>query len=88
EVDPGRKDQLKDIATEELCHLVIVVSNIVMLNKCAKGQLGQGIQDQAALYRANKGNGNATHITTLMYGAGAPSTTTARVPITAGNKHN
>ncbi len=37
EEDSGRKDLLLDIATEELSHLEIIGSIIVMLNKGAKG---------------------------------------------------
>lgn len=35
--DPGRKDMLMDIATEELSHLEIIGSLVGMLNKGAKG---------------------------------------------------
>jgi Mn-containing catalase len=38
EEDPGRKDLLMDIATEELSHLEIVGSIIVMLNKARRGE--------------------------------------------------
>ncbi len=37
ECDPGRKDLLMDIATEELSHLEIIGSIVGMLNKGAKG---------------------------------------------------
>jgi len=39
EDDPGRKDLLFDIATEELSHLEIIGSIVAMLNKGAKGNL-------------------------------------------------
>src|SRR4051794_16447208 len=39
EEDPGRKDMLLDIATEELSHLEVIGSIIAMLNKGAKAQL-------------------------------------------------
>ncbi len=71
EEDPGRKDLLMDIATEELSHLEIVGSIIVMLNKGAKGQLAEGVQEEGELYRAINGAGNDSHITSLLYGAGA-----------------
>ncbi|RMV98034.1 manganese catalase family protein [Pseudomonas caricapapayae] len=83
EEDPGRKDLLMDIATEELSHLEIVGSIIVMLNKGAKGQLAEGIEKEGELYRAINGNGNDSHITSLLYGAGAPLTNSAGVPFTA-----
>ena len=39
EDDPGRKDMLMDIATEELSHLEVIGSIVAMLNKGAKAQL-------------------------------------------------
>ncbi|WP_226489008.1 manganese catalase family protein [Pseudomonas sp. B20] len=83
EEDPGRKDLLMDIATEELSHLEIVGSIIVMLNKGAKGQLAEGIEEEGELYRSINGNGNDSHITSLLYGSGAPLTNSAGVPFTA-----
>lgn len=83
EDDPGRKDLLMDIATEELSHLEIVGSIIVMLNKGAKGQLAEGVQEEGELYRAINGAGNDSHITSLLYGAGAPLVNSAGVPWTA-----
>ncbi|RMU74479.1 putative Mn-containing catalase [Pseudomonas savastanoi pv. glycinea] len=74
---------LMDIATEELSHLEIVGSIIVMLNKGAKGQLAEGIEEEGELYRSINGNGNDSHITSLLYGAGAPLTNSAGVPFTA-----
>lgn len=38
--DPGRKDMLMDIATEELSHLEIIGTLVGMLNKGAKGHGG------------------------------------------------
>jgi len=83
EEDPGRKDLLLDIATEELSHLEVVGSIIVMLNKGAKGQLAEGVQEEGELYRALNGAGNDSHITSLLYGAGAPLVNSAGVPWTA-----
>lgn len=83
EDDPGRKDLLMDIATEELSHLEIVGSIIVMLNKGAKGQLAEGIEEEGELYRSLNGAGNDSHITSLLYGAGAPLVNSAGVPWTA-----
>ncbi|SDU88244.1 Mn-containing catalase [Pseudomonas mucidolens] len=83
EEDPGRKDLLMDIATEELSHLEIVGSIIVMLNRGAKGQLTEGVQEEGELYRAINGAGNDSHITSLLYGAGAPLVNSAGVPWTA-----
>jgi Mn-containing catalase len=83
EEDPGRKDLLMDIATEELSHLEIIGSIICMLNRGGKGQLAEGVQEEGELYRAINGAGNDSHITALLYGCGAPLTNSAGVPWTA-----
>ncbi|WP_447758013.1 manganese catalase family protein [Pseudomonas moraviensis] len=83
EEDPGRKDLLMDIATEELSHLEIIGSIIVMLNKGAKGRMAEGVEREGELYRSLNGNGNDSHITSLLYGAGSPLTNSAGVPWTA-----
>ncbi|TWI55056.1 Mn-containing catalase [Pseudomonas duriflava] len=83
EDDAGRKDMLMDIATEELSHLEIIGSIIGMLNKGAKGQMAEGVEEEAAMYRALTGSGNDSHITQLLYGGGAPLTNSAGVPWTA-----
>ncbi len=83
EDDPGRKDLLMDIATEELSHLEVVGSIIVMLNKGAKGRMAEGVEEEGELYRALNGAGNDSHITSLLYGAGSPLTNSAGVPWTA-----
>jgi len=83
EDDPGRKDLLMDIATEELSHLEIIGSIIVMLNKGAKGRMAEGVEQEGELYRSLNGAGNDSHITSLLYGAGSPLTNSAGVPWTA-----
>ena len=83
ETDPGRKDLLIDIATEELSHLEVIGSIICMLNRGAKGQLAEGVQQEGELYRAINGAGNDSHITSLLYGGGAPLVNSAGVPWTA-----
>ncbi|MBC3949318.1 manganese catalase family protein [Pseudomonas folii] len=83
EEDPGRKDLLMDIATEELSHLEIIGSIICMLNRGGKGQLAEGVQEEGELYRAINGAGNDSHITSLLYGGGAPLTNSAGVPWTS-----
>jgi Mn-containing catalase len=83
EEDPGRKDLLMDIATEELSHLEIIGSIICLLNRGAKGQLAEGVQEEGELYRAINGAGNDSHITSLLYGGGAPLVNSAGVPWTA-----
>ncbi|WP_420225509.1 manganese catalase family protein [Pigmentiphaga litoralis] len=70
EDDPGRKDMLMDIATEELSHLEVIGNLIAMLNKGAKGKLAEGIDKEADLYRSLQGAGNDSHVTQVLYGGG------------------
>lgn len=70
EDDPGRKDMLLDIATEELSHLEIIGSLVAMLNKGSKGKLAEGVDKEAELYRALHGAGNDSHVTQVLYGGG------------------
>ncbi|MEM5436530.1 manganese catalase family protein [Paraburkholderia diazotrophica] len=83
EEDPGRKDMLYDIATEELSHLEIIGSMVAMLNRGARGELAEAVDEQAELYRKLNGAGNDSHLTQLLYGAGTPLTNSAGVPWTA-----
>lgn len=82
EDDAGRKDLLLDIATEELSHLEIIGTIIGMLNKGAKGQLAEGVEKEAELYRSLTGGGNDSHITSLLYGGGPALVNSAGVPWT------
>lgn len=77
EDDAGRKDLLMDIVIEELSHLEIVGSIIVLLNKGAKGRMAEGVEEDAELYRAINGASYDSHITSLLYRAGAPLTNSA-----------
>jgi len=70
EDDPGRKDMLMDIATEELSHLEIIGSMVVMLNKGAKGELAEVVDEEAEMYRKIHGAGNSSHVTQILYGGG------------------
>lgn len=70
EDDPGRKDMLLDIATEELSHLEIIGTMVAMLNKGAKGQLAEATLAEADLYRGLQGAGNDSHVTQILYGGG------------------
>jgi Mn-containing catalase len=70
EDDPGRKDMLFDIATEELSHLEVIGNLVVMLNKGAKGQLAEATLSEAELYKSLQGAGNDSHVTQLLYGGG------------------
>jgi Mn-containing catalase len=83
EDDPGRKDMLFDIATEELSHLEVIGNIVVMLNKGAKGRLSEAVDKEGELYRSITGAGNDSHITQVLYGAGSPLTNSAGVPWTA-----
>ncbi|MBB3102447.1 manganese catalase family protein [Azomonas macrocytogenes] len=83
EDDAGRKDLLMDIATEELSHLEIIGSIIGMLNKGAKGQMAEGVEEEADLYRSLTDNGNDSHITSLLYGGGTPLINSGGVPWTS-----
>ena len=70
EDDPGRKDMLMDIATEELSHLEIIGNLVAMLNKGAKGKLAEATDTEAELYRGINGPGNDSHVTQMLYGGG------------------
>ncbi|KGX41623.1 manganese catalase family protein [Burkholderia pseudomallei] len=83
EEDAGRKDMLYDIATEELSHLEIIGSIVAMLNRGAKGELAEAVDEQAQLYRKLNAGGNDSHVTQLLYGAGAPLVNSGAVPWTA-----
>jgi Mn-containing catalase len=79
--DPGRKDMLFDIATEEISHLEVVGSVVVMLNKSVKSQMAEGIEAGELL--ANISGGTDSHTTALLYGGGVALTNSAGVPWTA-----
>jgi Mn-containing catalase len=83
EDDPGRRDMLIDIATEELSHLEVIGTIVAMLNKGAKGRLSEGMETEAELYRSISGAGNDSHVTQLLYGGGPALTNSAGVPWTA-----
>lgn len=70
EEDPGRKDLLLDIATEELSHLEVIGSIVAMLNRGAKGKLAEATDEAAELYRSLHGAGNSSHVTQVLYGGG------------------
>ncbi len=82
EDDPGRKDMLLDIATEELSHLEVIGSIVVMLNKGVKGALAEGLSKEGELFRMlNQGGDSQTM--SLLYGGGAPLINSGSVPWTA-----
>jgi Mn-containing catalase len=83
EDDPGRKDMLLDIATEELSHLEIIGNIVAMLNKGAKGVLAEAADEQAELYSTITAGGNDSHVTAVLYGGGPALVNSGGVPWTA-----
>jgi len=77
--DPNRRDMLIDIATEELSHLEVIGTVVAMLNRGVKGQVAEGVLEEAELYRAMNQGGDS-HTTSLLYGGGSPLTNSAGVP--------
>ena len=83
EDDPGRKDMLIDIATEELSHLEVIGTIVAMLNKGAKVKLSEAALKEAEMYREISGAGNDSHTTQVLYGGAPAYTNSAGVPWTA-----
>jgi Mn-containing catalase len=84
ESDPGRKDMLYDIATEELSHLEVIGTIVAMLNKGAKGELAEAVDGEAELFRKLQGAGNSSHVTQVLYGGGPALTNSGGQLWTAG----
>lgn len=82
EDDPGRKDLLLDIATEELSHLEVIGSIVAMLNKGVKAQLSEAQMEEAELYQLIGASGNSAK-QALLFGGGPSLTDSAGVPWTA-----
>lgn len=82
EDDPGRKDMLHDIATEELSHLEVIGSIVAMLNKGAKANISEGAMEEAELYRSLTAGGDS-HTQGILYGGGPALTNSSGVPWTA-----
>jgi Mn-containing catalase len=81
ESDPGRKDLLLDIATEELSHLEVIGSIVVMLNKGIKGKMAEGLEEGELLAEITQGG--ESHTTSLLYGGGAALMNSGGAPWTA-----
>ena len=79
EDDPGRKDLLIDIATEELSHLEVIGSIVAMLNKGAKGKMAEGSMEEAELYLDLTKGGNS-HTQAILFGGGPALTNSSGVP--------
>jgi Mn-containing catalase len=82
EEDPGRKDLLLDIATEELSHLEVIGSIVAMLNRGAKAELAEASMTEAELYMSLTAGGNS-HTQSILYGGGPALTNSSGVPWTA-----
>ncbi len=82
EVDPGRKDLLLDIATEELSHLEVIGSIVAMLNKGIKASLSEAAMTEADMYMSLNSGGNS-HTQAILYGGGPALTNSSGVPWTA-----
>src|ERR1700712_3977308 len=82
EIDPGRKDMLMDIATEELSHLEVIGSIVAMLNTGVKANLSEAAMEEADLYLAINSGGDS-HTQSLLYGGGPALTNSSGVPWTA-----
>ncbi len=82
ETDPGRKDLLLDIATEELSHLEVIGSIVAMLNKGAKAQMAEGALEEADMYMSLN-QGGSSHTQSILYGGGPALTNSSGVPWTA-----
>lgn len=82
EDDPGRKDMLLDIATEELSHLEVIGSIVTMLNKGLKAQLAEGQMKEAELYQMI-GSSGTTVKESILFGGAPALCDSAGVPWTA-----
>lgn len=82
EEDPGRKDMLLDIATEELSHLEVIGSIVAMLNRGVKAQLSEAALSEAELYRSLTAGGDS-HTQSILFGGGPSLTNSSGVPWTA-----
>ncbi|HWL74155.1 MAG TPA: manganese catalase family protein, partial [Burkholderiaceae bacterium] len=82
EDDPGRKDMLFDIATEELSHLEVIGSIVAMLNKGLKAQLSEGQMEETELYGMMGATGKSAK-EAILFGGGPSLTDSAGVPWTA-----
>ncbi|MCC4585977.1 manganese catalase family protein [Xanthomonas sp. NCPPB 1067] len=81
EDDPGRKDLLFDIATEELSHLEIIGSIIAMLNKGPKAVLSEGMEEAMAMRSMTQNS--TSHTQQILYGGGPALVNSSGVPWTA-----
>src|SRR3954469_24052571 len=81
EDDPGRKDMLHDIATEELSHLEVIGNIVVMLNKGVKAKVSEGAEVGELM--SDVFHGGESHLTSILYGGAAALVNSGGVPWTA-----
>jgi len=79
--DPGRKDMLYDIATEELSHLEIIGSIVALLNRGPKAVLSEGMEE--AMEMRNLTQNSTSHTQQILYGGGPALVNSSGVPWTA-----
>jgi len=81
ETDPGRKDLLFDIATEEISHLEIIGTIIAMLNQGPKAVQSEGMLEVEDM--RNLGQNSTSHTEQILYGGGPALVNSSGVPWTA-----
>ena len=81
ETDPGRKDLLLDIATEEISHLEIIGTIIAMLNQGPKAVQSEGMLEVEDM--RNLGQNSTSHTEQILYGGGPALVNSSGVPWTA-----
>ncbi len=79
EIDPGRKDLLYDIATEELSHLEIIGSIIATLNQGPKAVLSEGMVEAQEMRDLTRNN-NTSQTQQILYGGGSALVNSSGVP--------
>ena len=81
EDDPQRKDLLLDIATEELSHLEVIGTAVVMLSKGVKGKMAEGVQEAELLREICQGG--ESHFLSVLAGGGTNLYNSGGTPWTA-----
>ena len=81
ETDPGRKDLLFDIATEEISHLEIIGTIIAMLNQGPKAVQSEGMLEVEDM--RNLDQNSTSHTEQILYGGGPALVNSSGVPWTA-----
>lgn len=81
EADPGRKDLLMDIATEEISHLEIIGTIIAMLNRGPKAIQSEGMMEAEDM--RSMGQNSTSHTEQILYGGGPALVNSSGVPWTA-----